>query len=785
MRLTLRTLLAYLDDLLEPADAVEMGKRIEENKIATELVQRIRTRMRLLRLGAPKVDGRGIGLDANSVAEYLDNTLPADRVLDFEKVCLESDVHLAEVASCHQVLAAVMDKPAHVDPNVRLRMYNLIRLQSVEPALEPDDAWGDEDPLGAAVDVVAPPPVASAGAEEVTPPPIANAPSAGSFSATRLWVLALSLALVCVFVLGGLRLLGPFDATHPLAAWRSGKSSTAPGVEMAQNDIDAGGSPSGSSGASDAAAADQARADQAGAGGEAVGSEAAGAGAPNGGMVGGGAAGGVPEAGAEAGVVGGEPAAPGDSAPTPDELNGGAFAGNAKPGAVGAAEAAEEMPPEPPLAGAPPRASLPLPFGAKPRAGQGNSEGAGNEAGEDAEAAVQALELGRFLSEEHILARRSAEDGLWYRLARGARLSDGDRLVSLPVYRPQLLLTTGVQVMLVGDASLQLKAVNGTELPELSVDFGRLICASSGRPGASLRLNVGGETGQLRFVDVDAEVAVEVRRSFLAGIDPATEAPAATIAIYARNGKIGWLGAGGREEIIGNGEALAWSVGQESAEPAAAAYPQWTSPPSVGGLDRRASEDLVGFLKLDRPITLSLGELAEFRKTEVRSLAARCLGVLGQYDALWNELISDKQYSYWDEAVDGLRDAVSRSPEEATEVLKSIERLKKRNAADLYRMLRGYDASQVAEGGAAQLVDFLEHDDLEMRVLAFENLRRITESTHNYRPEKAAEARRLPTQEWRRQLKEGRIAYKARSAADGKRLPSEKTSRVSPSVRVR
>ena len=126
MRLTLRTLLAYMDDLLEPQDAIQMGKRIEENKVATELVHRIRTRMRLLRLGAPKVDGKGLGADANTVAEYLDNSLAAERVPDFEKMCLESDMHLAEAASCHQILAAVLDKPAVVDPALRLRVYNLI-----------------------------------------------------------------------------------------------------------------------------------------------------------------------------------------------------------------------------------------------------------------------------------------------------------------------------------------------------------------------------------------------------------------------------------------------------------------------------------------------------------------------------------------------------------------------------------------------------------------------------------------------------------------------------------
>ena len=131
MRLTLRTLIAWLDDTLTPAEVKAIGHQVSESPFAKELIERIHRVTRQRRLTVPSESGHD-STDVNTVASYLDNQLGDEAVNDFEKKCLTSDVHLAEVASVHQILSMIGHK-AKVPADAKNRMYRLVRGREASP----------------------------------------------------------------------------------------------------------------------------------------------------------------------------------------------------------------------------------------------------------------------------------------------------------------------------------------------------------------------------------------------------------------------------------------------------------------------------------------------------------------------------------------------------------------------------------------------------------------------------------------------------------------------------
>ena len=125
MRLTLRTLLAWLDDTLQPTQVREIGSQVAESPFAQELDERIHRVTRQRRLSVPSSSGPD-GTDPNVVASYLDNDLDPEAVAEYEKKCLTSDVKLAEVASVHQILSLLGQK-VKVPAEAKTRMYQLVK----------------------------------------------------------------------------------------------------------------------------------------------------------------------------------------------------------------------------------------------------------------------------------------------------------------------------------------------------------------------------------------------------------------------------------------------------------------------------------------------------------------------------------------------------------------------------------------------------------------------------------------------------------------------------------
>jgi hypothetical protein len=145
VRLTLRTLLAYLDDTLEPSQAKLIGQKVAESATAQELIARIKDVTRQRRLTAPPPTGGKVEPDV--IAGYLDNTLSAEQLAEVEQTCLGSDVLLAELAACHQILTLVLGEPALVPPTAKQRMYGLVKGREAIPFRKPAPAPREREEL--------------------------------------------------------------------------------------------------------------------------------------------------------------------------------------------------------------------------------------------------------------------------------------------------------------------------------------------------------------------------------------------------------------------------------------------------------------------------------------------------------------------------------------------------------------------------------------------------------------------------------------------------------------
>jgi hypothetical protein len=134
MRLTLRTLLAYIDKTLDAGDSVTLATKVNNSSFARSIVERIEIADDCL---AEAISFRQFGGidDPNRIGGYLDSVLDSAEVESVEMLCIESSQHLIEVAVVHHVLTLVLGKQAEVPNSLRERGYGLDPSRSFDDAV--------------------------------------------------------------------------------------------------------------------------------------------------------------------------------------------------------------------------------------------------------------------------------------------------------------------------------------------------------------------------------------------------------------------------------------------------------------------------------------------------------------------------------------------------------------------------------------------------------------------------------------------------------------------------
>ena len=761
MRLTLRTMLAYLDDVLEPADAEEIRKKIEESEYASGLVHRIRNATRKIRLPAPALTGKG--LDPNTVAEYLDNVLPQKRVPDFEKVCLEpeSDAHLAEVAACHQILTLVLGEPADVNREVRERIYRVGVFQAeveseLDAAAAPRTTFsGPEKPLPQAKPLPASQHSEKGSADKPTRPHAQEVPEylrAGEKSKFRRFAViagsAFAIMLVALLAIGPntfRKMLGmntEVAVTEDLAAAPDQPETNATETDAAAPAEPAATAPDTRPGESETAVPANTAIPE----NPAVAAEPASEPAPP--------APEVPLVGNPADAANPLPAAPasGDvalaapgnatnntaTAPTPDVPE----AENGLPAAENGLTAAESngepaTPAEVPATEPPP-----------------------------APAATPVLmDVGRFSSENEVLLRHVPANGTWQRIATRDVLTSQDHLLNLPPCQGQILLTPGLQLYFVGATSAHMAPRQGQDTPSMKLDYGRAVVLPIGVANARLHLQAGRRAGTLQFRDENSAVAIEVSRFLPPGVNPVQASAETVIQVFCTSGQCQWTEDSADPTVpvvVNAGEVQVLLESQPDQRVPGIVLPKWISARDVDPIDQDAWDRLAPMITTQRDVQLSLLEQTENKSADVRSLAVRCLSQLDFFDSFFDEnsvLTDVLQRASWSAHFDALRQAIARSPESAERVQIACQKYRGEDAADLFQLIVGYSPEQLNSGGAAALVDFLDHDSIDIRILAFENLQRITGKSLGYRPSTTESLRKRFVREWRNRLEAGEVVY--------------------------
>ena len=785
MRLTLRTLLAYLDNTLEPADAEAIRQKLSESGFATQLVQRIRST--LGDAGLPVMPPNAVNpiQESNLMGEYLDSTLSAEQEAEIEKVCLASDTHLAEAAACHQILTMVLGKQANFTDELRERIYQLPdreiekipasgSFSSVAVPAQDSITGVPESPNGESVLTASPakvPPV-GVGDSGVSDAPArlrdsgtlhdpedeAYASRVGasdmytesSFSASTLtpWLVSFSLAGLLIFALA--KIFGPVisgtlaqNNSRPTPALKQdfdiGETIVVPESETpATEDAERNQEQLSQGLADDPTAETVASADV----------NAASADVPD-----------EPESTDE--VMSDTSDPPVDSPPAGKD-------------GKDVTNEAEPMPKESiTITDADSTEAKPSPLPTDNPAGTSLEEKSNMVAATDVDppagkdlidrpVAGAPVALAKFATENSLIVARG-ENESWSRIGKDAVVSQLATIMNMPKFESKFEVADQMSVTFAGLTKVAFtKPEFDGQASGLSVAYGRTLIDSK-KPDVKFDVRLTDQKAVQVTIDEKTRVIIEVIQSRLPGYDPFIKKNHIPISRIATLKGKAWVKSDSGMIELEPGKQ--WMVRDNDAPKVLdiPSIPAWANPKvdDDSVLDESARDGLLALIDEQPNLSDALRNATTFRKSEVAALAGQSMLAMGIADVYFGSdgLLSEtKQRAFWPDHFRSLRGSTNLSTELAKQIYEEIKKMDSANLKPIFRLLTGYSQNQLIEGSDEDIVELLDSDSMAVRVLAIENLREITGATLNFRPEEDSAKRRVSAiKKWQARLRKSDI----------------------------
>ncbi len=714
MRLTLRTLLAFRDGVLDPKDAAALETKILDSSTAQRISRRIADEMQNRRLAPIPVDAREFGFEANLVAEFLDDTIPMETLPEMERKCLENNTLLSEIGSCHQILSRALTIPAPVAASLRQRIHNLPNELNARPlaskgktrrvdarslvtvATQTGDGSQHNSIALTATKSIRKPNVELRGTGIELHDGLGRQVPEYLIGRDHGWLknAALASLLLGLFVIVGAFAIGPLERVRNLLRKSNG--------------------------------------------------------------------------GAVASVV--EKTRTNDSA----ESNG-TMVPPKRP--VESSNQAESVDPQPDIveSSAPPpmpttavsksseKASIELPS----KSSIENTVGIVHPLTANAKGRMQWLPDTKASSESIVLKLLTSEthSPYWTRMSPGEYVNIGERIVVPPTQRTEFRVDPGIRLLCAGDNHLEL--VNQNDTLKVNLHSGRVLVFAT--PDArAITIDMNGLELLIRFASADGSCALDVQNIW----SPLTEELSERSKIesrtlvrligvegeltFASKHSTGQVGSG----ALTVGQFIDWKQGNASVALELAETPWWFRTSVSRPIDQLASTDLQRTLTGRAPgqLETELLELTKHRRGETAALATRTRLTLGLYDGLFEEegILNRKGlHSHWQSILQQIPQSLARS-EHRDNLLNGIRLAATNRFLSILGLIVPPSKEQLLAGSDKILVEGLSSPHMDERVLAFHQLNTITGKSLGYQPDKSQlDAITL----WRRMLGKNEIRY--------------------------